>query len=110
MPEPQLFEAAKLVGIAFPLVMILIWQLQLSEKRADKATAERMEITRAFLAAQKEMLIKGSEGDIRVAATLTEITQNLRDRAAASSAEHVKQLELLQELILLVRQIAGAAH
>lgn len=90
MTGEQVFETIKLLGVAAPLVSILVYLLKQSNE-------ERREITDKFLSTLDSTVKTNAEASAKIAASLAELNQTLRDGNQAAQTEHGRIMDFLRE-------------
>lgn len=86
-------ELLKTLGVASPLVVILLYLLK-------EATKERQAITTAFLDALKTTVEQSNEQRLRTSNELAELTHALRDDGKRAAEEHGRIVDAIDKLDL----------
>lgn len=86
-------DTIKTLGIAAPLVSLLIYLLK-------QATEERKEITGRFLVALQTTVEQSNEARIRAADELGQLVVAMKEHHKSSGEEHTRVVEAIHELIL----------
>lgn len=102
MPDvvPSWGEIFAQLGVAVPLVAILLYLLK-------QTTDERRAITSDFLQTLRETVAANAAGNERVAASLNELALADRERKLAATAEHER---MIRELDRIGSELARVAH
>ncbi|MDO8562374.1 MAG: hypothetical protein Q7S25_00865 [Candidatus Limnocylindria bacterium] len=98
MTSDQLFEVTKSLGIAAPLVVVLLYLLRLVVELLTKATDERKTITAQFVDAMKTTATTSALAQQQAAASLQELAAAMRDGASRSLEEHNRIVDAIGKL------------
>jgi hypothetical protein len=96
---PDWNQLVPLLGVATPLVIILLQLLNKAEKREDRAAAERKEITDKFLLAQKEFADGNRDMLKEMMTALHANTAAIHEMSQNSKADHAALLAAIDRLV-----------
>lgn len=88
MNPDQWFEVTKSLGIASPLVIVLIYLLRMLVTLLTKSGEERAAITAQFVAAMQTLATTSAVAQQQAAASLHELAGAMRDASTRSLEEH----------------------
>lgn len=81
-------ETAKTLGVAAPLVMILVWIL-------DRTTRERERITSDFLETLRTTITGNSATQAQMVEAIKENTAALKESSARNTEEHARLIDAI---------------
>ena len=103
MTPDQQFEIGKSLGIAAPLVIVLLYLLRLLVDLLTRATDERKTITTQFIDAMKTSATTSAIAQQQAAASLQELAATFRENASRSMDEHNRIVDALGKLSIRER-------
>lgn len=98
MTAEQWFEVTKNLGVAAPLVIVLLYLLRFLVELLTKATNERQAVTTQFVDAMKTIATTSAVAQQQAAASLQELASAIRDGGSRSMEEHDRIVDAIGKI------------
>lgn len=95
MTPEQYAEIAKQLGVAAPLVLVLMYLLRFMAQLLHQATEERKAITAQFVDAMKTTAATSALAQEKAAQSLQDLAASLREQGVRSTDEHNRIVDAL---------------
>lgn len=100
MTTEQTFEVVKSLGIAAPLVVVLVYLLRMVVDLLTKATEERKAVTAQFVDAMKTTATTSALAQQQAASSLQDLAAAMRESSSRSEDAHNRIVDAIGKLDL----------